>query len=481
LVFILFKRKWSVLTILATTMLVAVVWLWFIREDVYQISAKILVKIGPEQAPPPTVVGASPPLVVGYRYNEVNSEAAILDNAELLGRVIDKLGLDKPGPPPPVPERLIPRLRYEIRRVVRGTKEWFQEILVQIGLRPRLTYRERVLATLRRGLSVEPLRDSNVFVASMVTPYREGSSLLLNQLLEEYQEFRLRLYQDESVEFFRNEATRSAESLSRAEVELQRYESSWDISTFERQEAVLLDQIAHAQALFNEADLELQEVSSKVARLEQELGKDDPNFGALGEFAAESFPQQVLVQLAELQRERERLRMTELDTGDRLQNNRSQFRALSDMLAANLRTVLKEKQAVHKARETSLETLQEDLRTLHDKQMKWKALTRTTRELEGLYSFYRNKLEEASAAAALKQQHIGNVAIIEHAIDPVVPAGMRKTTLLGLAAMMAIFAALTWVAIAEFFDHRFYSGDDLEKHLLVPVITVAPATKKPGA
>jgi uncharacterized protein involved in exopolysaccharide biosynthesis len=67
LLLVLFKRKWSILIILTVAALSAFVYLWFIREDVYTASAKILVKLGSEQAPPPTLLTGMPQ-AVGYRY-----------------------------------------------------------------------------------------------------------------------------------------------------------------------------------------------------------------------------------------------------------------------------------------------------------------------------------------------------------------------------------------------------------------------------
>src|SRR5687768_5571081 len=91
--FVLYKRRWSIFLILFVTIVGTLGWLLFIRDDVYAVSARILVKIGREQAPPPSVLGSSP-LVVGYRTSEVNSEMEIFQSNEILTRVIDRMNLD---------------------------------------------------------------------------------------------------------------------------------------------------------------------------------------------------------------------------------------------------------------------------------------------------------------------------------------------------------------------------------------------------
>jgi capsular polysaccharide biosynthesis protein len=52
---------------------------------------------------------------------------------------------------------------------------------------------------------------------------------------------------------------------------------------------------------------------------------------------------------------------------------------------------------------------------------------------------------------------------------------MRKTTILGLALLAAVLAALSWVTVAEFFDNRVYRIEELEKIVPVRVLASIPA------
>src|SRR6266571_5926324 len=157
---IAFKRKWSILTILLVAGLSAVVWLWVVRQDLYTASAKVLVKLGQEQVPPATVMTGLPQ-VVGYRYQEVNSEVDILQNQDLVARVVDELGLDKPSPPPPIPAEGFGRYRYLAKMYIQEVQTWFEDLLVRYGLRIKLTPREAVLYALSTGLDVHAQKDSN--------------------------------------------------------------------------------------------------------------------------------------------------------------------------------------------------------------------------------------------------------------------------------------------------------------------------------
>ena len=468
--FILYKRRWSIALILLGTLIGTIVYLFFIREDLYAVSARVLVKIGREQAPPPSVLGATPQ-VVGYRTNEVNSEIEILQSSQLLMQLIDDLGLDKPGPSPPVPDRFFPRLKSQAKAVVAGIKEWQENLLISAGLRERLTPRERVLYTLQQGLAVKAAKDSNVFVAVLSTPYRRGSSRVLDGLLDRYLQFRQTLYGDAENGFFQKQVASSLGDLRSAEQQLQDFENKNNISLLAKQEETLIEQISRERVVLQNAEILRAAARFRVDRLDSELKKPEPNLGSVGDFPRESFQQNILNQLADLQREREKMLLIELDNSDRVQNNRRQFQALVSMLAANLRSALDEAETTAGTERLTVARLEDELHARHAVTDQWNALKRRVSDLEENYGAYQKKLSQTRADQDMERLHLSNVAIIEHPIDPIQPVGLRKTTLLEISMLVALFTALAWVAIAEFFDQRAYSATDLERYLGAPVLT----------
>jgi len=75
------------------------------------------------------------------------------------------------------------------------------------------------------------------------------------------------------------------------------------------------------------------------------------------------------------------------------------------------------------------------------------------------------------------EKHVGNVEIIEHGIDPLKPSGLRRQTFLLIAAGAGLLAALAWISVLEFFDHRVYEAEDLQARLGAPVVAVIPVMK----
>ena len=467
--FILFKNKWTIIVILLGTLIGSIAYLWLVRENIYAVTARVLVKLGREQSPPATVLGAGP-LVVGYRTNEVNSEMEILQSSELLNQVIDEMHLDRPSPPQPPPTALLPKIKYYVHAFTQAYRDWKDELLITLGVRERLTPKEKILSALQQGLNVKAAKDSNVFVVALGTPYRKGSSAVLNQLLDDYLVYRQKVYHSKEFDFFRNQVNQSQGALRAAEDNLQNFENRQDISLLSKQEEVLLDQISRARGLVRDAEIIRNEASFKMKKLETEMTKDDPNFGAVGDFPRESFQHNILSQLAELQREREKLRLTELDSGEKIANNRKQFQALSSMLQANLQSTLAEREAILNSQQESLARMEADLRERHSKTAEWLELKRKANDQEALYTTYEKKLSETRADRDMEYEALGNVTVIERPIDPIQAVGLTKTTLLGISMLVALFVALAWVAVTEFFDQNAHTAAQASRHLGAPIL-----------
>ncbi|MEC9374128.1 MAG: Wzz/FepE/Etk N-terminal domain-containing protein, partial [Planctomycetota bacterium] len=377
LAFIAFKWKWSIVTIIVVTMLSAFIYLWFIRGDVYQAQAKILVKLGQEQASPPTTIGQQP-MIVSERFQEVKSEIDILRSTDLLANVVEEMGLDgPPADPPPRPDGLISGIRYDAKQLVSAFREWKNETLISIGLRPRLTDREKAIATLEKGLFVQWQDNTNVIAVYLGMPNRETPAVILNELLDEYLRFRLEVLRNPSaVAFFQQQAAESAARLDEIENRLHDFEVERNIRALDEQKSSLLSQIADARIRAEGAEVAYEEARQKVTRMEEALASDEPDFASLGAFETGSFPESLLRDLAELRRERERLRLTDLEDSARFQNNRRQFNSHLELLASHIRSVSEQRRDSFQSAQADVADLRASLENLHASERAWRELVR---------------------------------------------------------------------------------------------------------
>ncbi|MCP4589396.1 MAG: hypothetical protein GY842_01500 [bacterium] len=478
LVSILFKRKWSMGVVMAVTVGVSFAYVMLVRNDVYEVTAKILVKIGHEQAMPSTVLGDRPMMIIGQRYQDVNSEVGLLESADLLGQLVDELGLDKPGPPEAVPERFVPRVRYHARHLVSQVRDWKDELLIRLGFRVRLTPREEAIAMLQKGLRVTPVKDSNVIVVQLYLPVRQFAAPILNKLVDLYQTFRLELLLNTgAASFFETQVSEHAATLAESEQRLHEFEIAGNIRAPDRQKAELVEAIADAQAALTAAEVHQEIASAKLQRFSQELESHETDFAALGDFDRESFLGSIMLQLADLQRQLAFLKLEPVANSELMRANREHFAVLTEMIASNLRTRLAESEKTCAAWRGMEDELRQRLSSLHEREMEWRALRRSVTVVEGTYLYYEQKHEEATATAAMEREKVGNVEVIEHAIAPFAPSGIRKLKLLVIALGAGLLAALAWASVLEFFDHRVYDVDTVEARLGAPVIAVLPLTK----
>jgi uncharacterized protein involved in exopolysaccharide biosynthesis len=476
LALVFFKRKWSVTAVFATAMLSALVYIFVIRDDVYRTQAKVLVRLGYEQSPSATAVGERS-MIVSQRYEDVNTEVELLQNHDVIAELVDKYRLDQPSPPK-VPDGFVARARYHLKRVARGIKESFAEVLIKVGLRERLTPREKAIFALKQGLVVVPQKDSHVLVASLAFPTREYAGELLNALLDIYQQHRLKAFEDSSaVNFFLAQVQDSRTKLAAAEAALKKFESEGNIYNIEEQKKTLIGQLAAAEGAARDAALRLQEAEEQLAQVSGEL-----NFGnapaLAGDFDQNSVLGALSKDLAQLKQERAKLRLIEPENSPRLANNGLQYRTVLEIMSSNLQAICTERESVIASRRRDLEDYRNQLAVLHARQARWQELVREVKVLDENYYFNEKKLQEAQARAALERSNVGNVVVVERASDPLAPSGLRKTTLLGVVLALSAFAAVAWVSLLEFFDHRVYSADHLQRQIGKPVLATIPIFKQ---
>jgi uncharacterized protein involved in exopolysaccharide biosynthesis len=265
--------------------------------------------------------------------------------------------------------------------------------------------------------------------------------------------------------------------LDAAEAERQEFEEEHDIVQIEEQKRSLIEQIAGARRTLDEAQREVDLAQQKVRQLGEMSSSQEPEFGRLGEFVQDTFPDDLLSRLTTLQMERELLLVSEAPDSIRVRTNRAQFEEVIKLIRSNLESVLEEKKQQESVAQKQLAALEDRLTKLHASEKEWRELIRESSTLEDSFRFYQRKLEEAHASGELESSKFGNATVIDTAKDPILPTGIRKTYLLLAAGLFSVLAALAWAAIAEFFDHRIYSGDSLEKHIGAPVWAVIPKSR----
>lgn len=474
LAFVFFKWKTVIILVVLFGFIGSLAYIMVIRGDLYQTTAKLLVKIGQEQAPPSTLLGERP-VTFGQRPADVNSEIDILMSTELIAQLVDTMGLDRPEPDKPAPEGFFKALKFHAKRLVKTVSKEAGDALISIGLKERRDPREIAIATIGKSLSVKTAPDSNVIEIALRSPVRENASTVLNTLLKLYQEFRYRVFNDpRGVEYFRAQVKESLNALALAQDRLHAFENRHRITELQRQQESVLAQLAKSRALLMNSELEMREAQSKLERVEGELRKGNPDLSVAGRFVSNSFPTWALTELGALNKKKAELAITNQVTGIQMRTVQNQIDKLGELLASNLRATYRERLDAFNTVKREYDGMNSELAELHDAEFEWTNLSREVRTAEETYNFYRKRLEEADAIAMQVQKRIANVVVIQQAMDPIEPFGVRKSLLLTIAGVLSIFAAVALAGVLEFFDHRLFGQDEVRRHVRVPIIAVIP-------
>ena len=150
LTYVVFKWKWDIFFVVLLAVAGSAVYLFLIRDTLYETTVTLLVKLGQEQAPPTTMLGDRT-LLISQRPQDVTSETGVLKSTDLLQRVVTKLHLDQPAPPETAPAALLPRIKFEIKRAKRMVKDLYSEALISAGLKKRLSRFDEAIVEIGRA------------------------------------------------------------------------------------------------------------------------------------------------------------------------------------------------------------------------------------------------------------------------------------------------------------------------------------------
>lgn len=473
LAFIGFKRKWSILIVIFTTIVSVLAYVTLIASPQYEAVSKLMVRIGQESAPPPTFLGEQS-VVIDQTRAYAASEIDILTSSELITKLIRELDLAN-LPQPPVPDTLFGQIRYYTKEVFRTVSGWINEGLIAIGFRTRLTPEEHFFTLFKNSLNVQSSIESTVITADLTLPYRDVVAVALNRLIDLYLEFRRELYHgDTAVAFFRQRTDEALKQLQTVEDKLSRFEDESGIRLLKEQKVTLLEALSAAEEETAQAHVALLIAQEKVSRLEAAKTGNGRDFAGLGDFAEGSIGHQLVLQLTDAEQKRQDLLFSQSAQSPALRRAEANIDRLLSMLGAHLQSVLDERQAVYQAKRSRQEDLQNQLDSLHQAEVTWKADVREVESAEKTYKFNNDKLEEALAVEALEEARIGNVLVIQEARTPAQPVGLSKALLLTVATIFGIIAAICWAALQEFFDHRVFTVEELARRMNAPALAVVP-------
>lgn len=473
---LLLRRIWSLVLIVVLSITFAAVYAFGIRGSVWVAEAKVLVRLGQEQAPLPTMVGGGQAFVATTP-SHVNSEMELIRSRDLIGRLVDRVDISPP--PRPAPSGLFGRVKEAVRDLIAWVRERIDDALVALGARTRLTPREAAIEAIAAALALEALPNTNVVTARFFWNQRGVPAEVLRQILDLYFEMRSGMFQGtQAVAFFTERRRETLDRLLDAEATLTAFERERGFVNPEDQRVTLQRRLAEADTGLQAARLDLETAVTALRQLEAAQAAGDETLAGVA-LAGNPLQQSIQTELSSLGARSAGAQTTLNPQDPNVRRQRAEIAALSRQLADQIRATHAQRVRQLALREAQREALARDLATLQADLPRWYELRREVESARRAYEFNDSKLNDSLSVAALEQARIANVQLVQRPTEQANPVGMRKTSIVLLAGALGLLLGLAWVALRSFFDQRLHGPADVERGLGLPVLAVAPRLRRP--
>ncbi len=485
---ILFRHISLVAVIFLATVLGTVTWM-MVEPANYEVAARVMLRFAREAADPRTSLSPSTTRVLPAVRPDINTEAELIKSYALVEQVVVSLGLDKPVERP-VPQYFFPRVKYELRRAYRNLRDALDEAEIAAGLKERLSPKEIAIVGLMKGLKVESVRDSSVVNATLTTSIREGSSKILNTLLEAYRERRLAVEKSSrEIYFFTNQAAESRQNLLGLEGRLDDLNRKYDVASLPEQIHLALQNVSDTDRAVKDSESQVAASEAQLQILQGQIASE-PKSRVINETDSRNAELDVLIQrrdALELQRQKE---LGKYDDGHPEIQNLDQLIASAHKLisgappsvpqsrttapnatyldlekeALNTNQKLKGERAQLEAQRTAYNDYRARFEALRQIQLAHDQLSREVSIREEAYKLNERNAMEARAAEVLRSQGISSIEIVDPAIDPILPSGIRKIYLLGAALLVGLILSIGAAILSDSLDHSLHTPMDVERY-----------------
>jgi uncharacterized protein involved in exopolysaccharide biosynthesis len=212
-------EKWRWIVAAPILGLLATVAYLLMTDPAYEVGAQLMVRYGQELAAPATVSTQTRQQVVPIikRTEDTTAEVQIMKDPQLVGEVVDILGLDFFYREDPA-VTLMQKLKALVKGSVSYVKDTVRWAMVKIGLLPDLSKRDFIVMLLQSAITVEPVTRSDVIELKLGYPDPRLGEEVLRTFIKVYLAKRAAIYRDERITaFFDTELKKIDENLRAAE------------------------------------------------------------------------------------------------------------------------------------------------------------------------------------------------------------------------------------------------------------------------
>ncbi len=494
------RHKWTIAGAFVFTAIAAYASLSLVTE-LYDVRSALLVKLGRENLDAP-VTARNGVLSTGVRREELGSEVQILRSTQLLGQVVDELGVEafrvKRVPPP----GLLGKTKFYAKATLRWVKDRYQDGLIALDLKKRLDEREAAMAMLVDRLVAEPQKESDVIALSLRIADPQLGVRIQDTLIQKYLTHRVEVRRNRGVkEFFESEVADLKTALDDSERRVNEWRAKSQLTLPAEQKALLLRQIRELSAQRERSQSRLQALRTQVEAARGLMSKSAERVRASQVETPTAATQQFRERLSRLEGDRARLLTTYLPGAAPVKTVEDEIATVRQLIAAQntsevgsvttspnpLRQQLEQSinqdsvaliglTAEVSAQQQQMVRLTNELNALESADTTLVELERERKVAEQNYLNAVNQLTEADIQTQLDVSRISNVSVATAPAASLTPVYPRKLLLMGLALAIGLALGVALAALLEWTSDTLQDAEDAEALTELPCLATFERT-----
>jgi uncharacterized protein involved in exopolysaccharide biosynthesis len=448
-----------------------------IWPETYKPVAKLLVKLGRENASMPAVMPASQQvLTFGITKEQVNSEIEIIKSNYLIEKTVQELGPAYILPEPVRPEGLWKGLKYYGKIAYRHIKDGFNEILYFLNLQKKLNRSEEAISRIQKKLEVMQVKNSNSIDIELGWSDPKIGADIVNKLIQIYLEYRLQLYKNPGAfELFDEQVRYYKDRLAASENRLKEFRKEWGLISVDTQKKSIVDRIAELKKELQTNQTHNGKMQNEISEINKQLNNVTANIPSEEVTRTNPLADFLKGKLYELKLKKEHLLTTYLETSSTVANVNQEIAKVQQEIAkqrdmvkssakyVGLRPELTKRliearigQAALKEVERSLKgylgRYETDLQQLGEREIELSRLMRDLEIQNENYKLYVKKREELRVSSVMDDDKIANVSVVSFATAPFVAAKPKKMLIISMGLIFGLLGGIGMAFLSEYSD-----------------------------
>jgi tyrosine-protein kinase Etk/Wzc len=339
---------------------------------------------------------------------------------------------------------------------------------------------------LKKIVSLSRIGKTNVFEISAKSSSSYASALIVNTVIDKFRDSRIDQQKQTirySFKFVDNQLEEMQEKLKEAEDNLSAFKSSGQITTIDQSSKELVQFLSQLETEKVNTDLQMADYQNKISEIQNEMntsGYVDQSYLSPNNNSDQNSPFSALLkQLSDL--ELQRLELLQKRT-----ENHPDVRSIDEQIYLAKEKLSKYNQNTLTAYQIILNSLEKKLLKINNLMSKYEVklemlpskenrlarLMRQKNVYEKISTLLLDKREEMRMAELSKLQ---DIAIVDPAHEPLIPASPNKILNLFIAFVLGTFVGLISIFLLELKDSKLINLDVLEEEFNLPIFAIIPA------